>query len=586
MRAAVRDINSITGLSFVVISGDVTEYGSLEQLRLAKQILSGLKIPSHVIPGNHDTKWSESGATDFPRLWKEDRFVFEHGGFRFIGLHEGPIMKMGDGHWAPQDVRWLEMTLKKMPDKNQPIVFVTHYPIDNGIANWFVVLDLLKQYNLQVALCGHIHRNSTNSFEGVLGVMGRSNLRAEAQSSAGVSPAGPPAVGGFNLVTVEDGKMTFAEHLHGHPTRPPWHSLRLQKHDYAADTNKYPRPDFSINARYPKVHERWSFDTGFTIASSPAVWKGLAIVGNALGVVYGISVKSGSVEWKLKTGNAVYSTPDVSGDLVVVPSTDGNVYARSAATGQEIWRYRTDRPIVASPGIADGVVYLGSSEGKFRAFDLASGKLLWQFDGLRGFVEAKPLIYGGKVIFGAWDEHLYALDAKTGRLAWKWKGDKRGTLFSPAACWPVAARGRIFIATPDRKLSAIAAKDGRQLWRTGDYVARETLGLSLDQTRLYVRSMQDFIYAFSTSTPQPEKFWECNAGFGYDINSAMIVEKDGVVFYGTKNGLLLALHARTGALKWQHKVGVSVVNTLMPLSSSQVLATEFDGKIALIESKD
>src|SRR5439155_13604016 len=68
LRAAVRDINSITGLSFVVISGDVTEYGSLEQLRLAKQILSGLKIPCHVVPGNHDTKWSESGATDFPRL--------------------------------------------------------------------------------------------------------------------------------------------------------------------------------------------------------------------------------------------------------------------------------------------------------------------------------------------------------------------------------------------------------------------------------------------------------------------------------------------------------------------------------------
>ena len=97
LRAAVRDINSLTGLSFVVLSGDVTEYGSREQLRLAKDLLDGLKIPSHVIPGNHDTKWSESGATDFARLWKEDRFVFEQDGFRFIGIHQGPLMKMGDG---------------------------------------------------------------------------------------------------------------------------------------------------------------------------------------------------------------------------------------------------------------------------------------------------------------------------------------------------------------------------------------------------------------------------------------------------------------------------------------------------------
>src|SRR5205807_3913277 len=91
LRTAVKDINSVTGLSFVVLSGDVTEYGSLEQLRLAKEILDGLKLPCHVMPGNHDTKWSESGATDFPRLWPDERFMFEHGGFRFIGMHQGPL---------------------------------------------------------------------------------------------------------------------------------------------------------------------------------------------------------------------------------------------------------------------------------------------------------------------------------------------------------------------------------------------------------------------------------------------------------------------------------------------------------------
>ena len=40
LRATVRDINSLTGLSFVVLSGDVTEYGSREQLRLASNLVS------------------------------------------------------------------------------------------------------------------------------------------------------------------------------------------------------------------------------------------------------------------------------------------------------------------------------------------------------------------------------------------------------------------------------------------------------------------------------------------------------------------------------------------------------------------
>jgi outer membrane protein assembly factor BamB/predicted phosphodiesterase len=569
LRRAVRDINSMTGLSFVVLSGDVTEYGSREQLRLAKEILDGVKIPCHVIPGNHDTKWSESGATDFPRLWKADRFVFEHGGFTFIGMHEGPVMKMGDGHWAPQDVRWLEETLKHLKDKDQPLVFVTHYPIDDGIANWYVVLDLLKQYNIQVALCGHIHRNNKASFEGVPGVMGRSNLR------------GQEAVGGFTIVDVQDSKMTFAEHPLGDKTKAPWHSVVLGRHEYANGTN-HARPDFSVNAKYATIKEKWEFKSGYTIAGTPAVWNDLAIVGDASGTVHALSLSAGQERWTFKTRDAVYCTPDTGGELVIVPSTDGTVYALKAGTGQEAWRYATDRPIVASPRVIDGVVYLGSSEGKFRALDLATGKRNWEFNGLSGFVETRPLYYEGKIIFGAWDQYLYALDAKAGKMLWKWRGEKPGTLLSPAACWPIAANGRIFIVAPDRKMTAINAKTGGQVWRTGTYMMRESIGLSEDQTRFFARAMQDFMYAFSTTSPQPEKIWESKPGFSYDINSAMPVEKDGTLFYGTKNGVLFALDAKTGVTKWQHRIGVGVINTVVPLGADQVLAADFDGKVTLV----
>ena len=65
----------------------------------------------------------------------------------------------------------------------------------------------------------------------------------------------------------------------------------------------------------------------------------------------------------------------------------------------------------------------------------------------------------------------------------------------------------------------------------------------------------------------------------------MLVEKDGVVFYGTKNDLLVALDAKTGALKWEHKLGTGVMNTVVPLSAMQVLATDFDGKVALVEAR-
>ena len=475
-------------------------------------------------------------------------------------------MKMGDGHWAPQDVRWLEEQLKKLK-KGQPVVFITHYPIDDGIANWFVVLEMLKQVNTQVVLCGHGHSNQKLSFEGVAGVMGRSNLRAR-------NP-----VGGFNLVEVANDTMTFSERAPGVETKPAWHSLVLQAPVPVAAP---PRPDYSMNQKFTEVHRAWSFNTGYTISSTPAATAELGIVGDASGIIRGFALADGKPKWHVKTGSAVYSTPAIEGNTVVVPSTDGTIYALKADSGRRLWRVKTPRAIVASPVITNNTVYIGSSENKFRALDLKTGKITWEFAGLKGFVETKPLVYDGKVIFGAWDQHLYALDALTGELKWKWRGDKAGPLLSPAACWPAAAGGKVFIAAPDRHLTAINAADGGQVWRTVDYTVRESVGLSEDATRLYARSMNNFFYCFNTRSSQPEVAWSTDAQFGYDINSAMLVEKDGTVFYGTKNGVLFALESQSGKVKWQHKLGTGVMNTVLPLNSREVLVTDFDGTVALI----
>jgi outer membrane protein assembly factor BamB len=70
--------------------------------------------------------------------------------------------------------------------------------------------------------------------------------------------------------------------------------------------------DFSVNSRYPKVRTLWTYETGYTIASTPAVWKNMAIVGDASGEVYALSLKAGKAQWMFTTGNAVYSTPDSS----------------------------------------------------------------------------------------------------------------------------------------------------------------------------------------------------------------------------------------------------------------------------------
>ncbi|NTV81707.1 MAG: hypothetical protein HGA24_09840, partial [Candidatus Aminicenantes bacterium] len=69
LRASVADINKQGSFAFVLVTGDITEMGLYANLRTAKDILDGLRVPYHIIPGNHDTKWSESGGSDVTRLW-------------------------------------------------------------------------------------------------------------------------------------------------------------------------------------------------------------------------------------------------------------------------------------------------------------------------------------------------------------------------------------------------------------------------------------------------------------------------------------------------------------------------------------
>ena len=583
LRASVADINALRGVTFVIVTGDITEMGTLENLSQAKEILDGLAVPYHVIPGNHDTKWSESGGSDVARLWGEDRFAFEEGGYRFIGLAQGPVLRMADGHWAPQDVRWLDGLLAEPGAALKPLVFVTHYPLDPGIDNWYAVLDKLKTVPTVAVLAGHGHRNEALDFEGLRGVMGRANI--------GTEEIGP----GYNIVEIGAKAMTFAMRTAGR-TLAPWHRIELERNGLPVVATGPPRgaggrspavpprPDFGVNGLYPQVRERWRFESGWTIASSAAAAGDMVVFADASGSVRALRVADGSVAWEFKTQDPIYSTPDVAAGRVVFGSTDSRIYALDARLGTAVWKVVTRGPVVACPRLEQGVAYVGSGDHIFRAIDLATGRVLWRAEGIEGFVETKPLVAAGLAVFGAWDGRLYALDAATGQTAWTWRGDKPSPFYSPAACWPVAANGRVFVVTPEPWLAGIELESGRALWGTDNWAVRESIGLSADGRRVYVRTTDGFIAAVSSSADDAEAVWETEAGFKTDFGSGQLVEKDGTVFYGTKDGVLIALDGATGAVKWKHRVGVTFINTVTPLSGREAVVTDFDGRVILVSS--
>lgn len=572
LRRTVNDINQDASIQFVVISGDITEFGADKEIQLAKQILDSLNKPWHIIPGNHDGNWSESGANTFKKVFGNETFYFKAGQYVFLGTNCGPNMRMGPGQIPRENIVWLDSALKTIPDAT-PVIFVNHYPQDSSLNNWFDAIDRLKRKNIQLILCGHGHSNHKLNFEGIPAVMGRSNLRAKQE------------VGGYNIVTIENNVVSYRERVPGVETKPVWATISLQDYKSNTDTNSYWRPSYIVNNDFSNVKEIWNYQDKSDIGSGTATNGELVFTTNTNGEIVALNKKNGKVKWKYQTHGKIYSIPAVSEKIVVAGSSDDFVYALSAANGKLLWKVKAEKAVLGHPVIHHNVVYIGSSDGHFRALNLYTGKIVWDFAEVSGFVVTKPLIYDNKIYFGCWNNDFYCIDVNNGKLLWKWNNGSNNRMFSPAACFPVATHNRIFIVAPDRYMTCFDATTGNVIWRkqVPDLRVRESMGLSMDSSVVFVKTMEGNVYGISTTADTMQAAWKSEVALGYEICPTAIVEKNNIVFVPTQSGVTVALDRATGKVLWKHKTSNGLITNLLPIGNNQILVTTMDGKISLLK---
>lgn len=566
----VAQINATDGIDFVLVTGDLTDNGDRTCMEEVKACLDLLKAPYYVVLGNHETKWSESGCTAFADIYGSERFKFTHKGFLFLGFNSGPLMRMAYGHVVPQDIEWMTAEMEKA-GKDTPTILVTHYPMLEGdVDNWYDVTDAVRPYNVRFFIGGHYHRNRQLSYDGIPGILMRSNLRdADGKPGYGIYEVGPDSI------------RVYTQRI-GEPKKQ-WASFSLTHtyYDHQGKADQY--PDYSINQTYPQVKAVWTVQTGVGIYCSPATDGERVFVADDLGSLTAYNLKKGKRLWSFAAERRIVGTPAVADGVIVFGSADKHIYGVSARDGKLLWTLKASAPVLGAVAIADGTAYIGASDHTFRAINLKSGELLWAYTGVKGYIETCPLLADGKVIFGAWDNTLYALDQQTGRECWKWTHGLPGIHYSPAAVWPVAANGKVFIADPKRALTAIDLRTGQTVWRTFQSQVRESIGLSEDGQRIYAKTMNDSIVCYTTQKQEANQIWATDAGFGYEHAPCMLPEKDGIVYTSTNDGVVCALDGQTGSIIWQHKIGNSLINTVVPLGSRRVLISSTDGTVILLK---
>jgi len=574
LRRSVADINADTTLKFVIISGDITDLGNDEEMWTAKNILSKLNKPLYVVTGNHDANWSPNGGRIFNKLFGFGRFSFQYNGYLFIGTNAGPVMQHhGPGQVPKEDLVWMDSILNNLKDRNMPVVYVNHFPQRSSQRNYYEAMDILEKNNLQLILVGHGHSNNKYDFDGVPGIMGRTNMRVN------------DSIGAFNVVTFKGKKVTFEERRPIIQTQIKWAEAKLFDHHFSTDTTHYPRPSYDINTLYPNVKMLWQHRENFDIGGGIAIKNNVIICTSNEGSIYGLNASDGSKKWSYLTKGKIYSTPAVIQNYVVIASTDSIIYCLHASDGKLVWKYKAAKPFVATPVISDGAVFIGGSDGHFRAITLKEGKLKWDFEGVEDFVMTKPLVYDGKIFFGSWGNKFYALNVSDGKLAWKWTDTSGNRMFSPANCWPVATKGRVFIVAPDEYMTALQAKTGNVIWRTkmDSIPVRGSMGLSKDSSLVFVKTTDGELYGISTSSNKMVPSLSVKLHLGTDMSDAPITENKDVIYVPSNWGLVSSVDGTTGKLLWQYKISNCNVTSVMPFNNNKVIVSTVDGKVSCLQ---
>ena len=537
---AVTEINA-TDVDAVMMTGDLTNEGSDEQLQTVKGILDGITHPLYVIPGNHENNWSQSACKTFNDLWGNDRFAFTVDKLVVVGMNCGPFMKMGDGHIKQEDLLWLDSTLNAMVKPGMKVLSVNHYPILDDLDNYRAYVDILKKYPVVTHQCGHYHSWRLYETDGINGVM----VRALDMGNRNF---------GYTLMNIDLDRQWITVYNKVIGEAPVvMFSYRINLDYY---TPQLPQENYTVPA---------GFDLRRIVADNASIFTRVGVdkknlyYGNSLGYCKAVDKQSGELRWQYKTDGMLFSRPAVSDKSVILPTSDKRLVWLDKKSGKQQWQYEAQGPYVADGVVRDGILYQGGYM-TFQAWDVNSHSLLWNFDSIQNYCQAAPVVDGGDVIFGAWDTVLRSLNRRTGELNWEWFNGRPTVQFSPGNVVPVVTPDHVVIVAPDRVTTAIDRKSGKQLWREkNDNKVRESLGRSADGKVAYAKTMDGELIAMSTGDKY-ELLWKVDLGFGYEHAPCIVLEHKGYIYCGSRRGMLAVVNAATHQLEFTYRLGISEVN--------------------------
>ncbi|MFB6141857.1 MAG: PQQ-binding-like beta-propeller repeat protein [Halorientalis sp.] len=257
----------------------------------------------------------------------------------------------------------------------------------------------------------------------------------------------------------------------------------------------------------------------------------------------------------------------------------GRILALNATTGAVRWSVPTNGSVWTSPVYANGTVYAASVGGTVVALNASTGVERWRFDAghpvYNGLTVSEGRVYVGTRDL---DAHvlshrsfpLYALDAATGGRLWEVQIPE-GVFAAPAA-----TERSVYVGGQNGTLYALDPATGREQWTfSADRVpgARDPAvrvgGIAASPAvrggDLYVATFNGVLYALDAGTGRVR--WEHDTGHSIAA-SPSVTERS--VLVGNYGGTFFAFGRQNGSVRWRFSAGTPISKSAAAVAGDRV----------------
>jgi len=506
---------------FIIHTGDISEFGTEEELRTYLGIVSSLDIPFYYSLGNHDVRWNGAGWVIAEKLFPpyKRNYSFIKEGIAFVALDSSfPYSQYGIVD--PSQLAWLKETLANLPP-NQPIILFSHHPImpsSNFLYGKDALLEALKPYNVVLFLTGHGHSSRVWQLDGITFLM-----------TQGMMDANPS----FRIIKVENERIKISVWgLDGKERDKERLEIPLRRAGEPAPS----RVQTSENSNLLMKVEG-------AIQADLLTSDGLVFLCSWGGEVVAVDAGEKKEIWRERFTAPILASPAIVGDTLFIPFLDGFLRALDSRTGKVIWEVKLSQPITGRLLGERDRIFVPANHSLFM-LNQRDGKILWQRD-LGGTLESRPLLKGNTLYIGAWDKCLYAINSNNGEIAWQ-KETARSRYFSPATSLPIFWNNRLIITQPydnTTKKGGVLALDesGGIIWQIDGNFGYSTPVAQED--KLFIASMEGKLLCVS---PQGKTIWSLNLASPC-FNSRPVIKGD-KLYLVSFNDVLFVVNIKEGKL--------------------------------------